>query len=139
MQDGVDRAGEPGEVVGDLPHRHAAAVDEDDDGVEGDTDEGEHEARVRPVAPQGVQEERVRDAEQRHAQRLDKVDARAEEDLGPEPDDDRQEQEGEQLQADVGQSLELAPEHQAEHEPEHDPADQHRLILRCARGPVRGR
>ena len=136
VEDRAEVAGEAAQSVGVHPDRHPAAVDEDHEPVARDADEGEREARVRPVVPQREQQKAVGRAEERHPERVDDLDAAPKQDLRSEADDDREEQERQVLEADVRQAVEPAAEHEAQHQSERDTADQHRPILRCIEGRV---
>ena len=114
-----------GELEGRLPDRHVAAVDHDDRGIGEDADEGEADARVGAVRPEGQQEQPERARQERQPKQLGRREAGIEEGLGPEPDEDRREEQPDAVQPDVGEVGDVAARDQAEDESERDAADQH--------------
>ena len=99
---------EAGDLEGRLPDRHVADVDHDDRGVGEDADEGEADARVGAVRPEGDQEEDERAGEEREAKQLSRREPGVEQGLGPEPEEDRREDQPHPTQPDVGEVGDVA-------------------------------
>ena len=111
------------------PDRHIAAVEHDDQPVEQDADERDAETRVEPVDPQADQEENEPGRQQRGSQHLDDVDARVEQRLRPEPDDDRRDEQQGPAQLDVPEIVQAPTRPEAEQQAKKDPRDQHGIMM----------
>ena len=132
--DDVQRAGhvlrrQAGGLQARGPDRHVAAVEHDDHPVEQDADERDAETRVEPVDPQADQEEDEPGRQQRGPQHLDDVDARVEQRLRPEPDDDRRDEQQGPAQLDVAEIVQAPTRPEAEQQAEKDPRDQHGVMM----------
>ena len=113
-----------------LPDRHVAAVHHDRERVRQRPDEGERHPRIRPVGPQGREQQGERDRDEGEPQRRDQVDVGGQQPIGSEPDQQRSQQERDPAQTHRGEMHDPPARQQPHEQAQRDPGQDHRVIIR---------